>query len=357
MPTQAQGISRAAVARATGLAEAQVTIYPMLVGGGFGRKIEHDAAVQAAVIAQKLKRPVQVVWSRREEIAQDRVRPPARARMKAAIDTRGGISGWQARIAVPAAGGEMLARLSADAEGQGDAEQAAIDGAVPPYGAGALAVDHHPAETLIPAGMWRSVAHSYTAFFNECFVDELARAGGMEPFSFRMAQLGGNRRLANCLTMVTALGGWDGGGEGSTQGIACHSSFGSHVAILAEAHVAQDQSIKVDRIFAAVDCGRIIHPDIVRQQIEGGIVWGMAAALGSTTGYTRGLADVLNFDGLRLPLLADCPEIRVELVRSREAPGGVGEIAVPPVAPAIANALFAATGKRLRTLPLRAGGQ
>lgn len=359
MPTQAPGLSRAAVARATGLSEAQVTIYPMLVGGGFGWKIENDAAVQAAIIAREVRRSVQLTWSRREDIAQDRFRPPARARMAAVLGDRGEIAGWQARIAAPATGASMMARLTGSGNGANEvkAERSAIEGAVPPYGIPAMAIDHLPADIGIATGMWRSVAHSYTAFFTECFVDELARSAGIEPLSYRMQMLGGNARLAHCLTTVTALGAWDGGVPGSNQGIAAHSSFGSHVAMLAEARVGEGQQVVVDRIFAAVDCGRIIHPDIVLQQIEGGIIWGLAAALGSTTGFTRGLADARNFDALNLPQLANTPEIRIELIPSGEAPGGVGEIAVPPVAPAIANAIFAATGRRLRRLPLVIGGR
>jgi len=163
--------------------------------------------------------------------------------------------------------------------------------------------------------------------------------------------------VARPMATVTALGGWEGGEEGSGQGIAAHSCFGSHVAMLIEAHIGKDQRIVVDRVVAAVDCGRVINPDIVRQQIEGGIVWGLAGALGARISFTRGLADQRNFDTLDLPRLADTPEIRIEIMASREAPGGVGEIAVPPVAPALANALFAATGKRLRRLPLTVGGE
>lgn len=354
MPTQAPGFARAAVARVLDWAESQVTIYPMLVGGGFGRKIENDAAMQAALIAREVRRPVQLTWSRREDIAQDRFRPPARARMAAVLDDRGAIAGWQARIAAPAAGAAMMARLTGSSDGRhiAKAESAAIEGAAPAYAIPAIAIDHLPADIGVATGIWRSVAHSYTAFFTEAFVDELARSAGIEPLSFRMQMLGGNARLAHCLTTVTALGGWDGGSPGSNQGLAAHSSFGSHVAILAEAHVGEGQQVVVDRVFAAIDCGRVIHPDIVVQQIESGIVWGIAAALGATTGFTRGLADARNFDALNLPTLATTPEIRVELIPSREAPGGVGEIAVPPVAPAIANAIFAATGRRLRSLPL-----
>ena len=356
MPTQAPGLARAAAARAIGFAEHQVTVYPMLVGGGFGRKVDNDAAEQAAVLAFKLRRPVQLVWSRAEETMRGRGRPPAIGRMSARLGKGGAVFGWRAEIATPATFGQLGRRLMPGAPGGGGPEANAVEGARPAYAFPVFAVDHAAADIGVETGMWRSVANSYTAFFNECFVDELAHRAGIEPLSFRMQNLGGQPRLAKCLATVTALGGWEGGEQGSGQGIAAHSSFGSHVAMLAELHVDGSQRIVVDRIVAAVDCGRVINPDIVRQQIEGGIIWGLAAALGDRMSYTAGLADQRNFDGLELPLLANTPDITVEIVPSADAPGGVGEIAVPPVAPAIANALFAATGKRLRQLPLTVGG-
>jgi isoquinoline 1-oxidoreductase beta subunit len=352
MPTQATGIARAAAARAIGYAEDAVTIYPMLLGGSFGRKIETEAAEQAAILALRMKRPVQLMWSRAEDIARDRFRPPARARLAARMRRDGQLLGWRARIAAPSTFAELSARLMPGIGSGGGAELAAVEGAVPPYAIPAVAVDHHPADIGVSTGMWRGVAHSYTAFFTESFVDELARLANVEPLSFRMQMLGGSRRLAHCLATVTALGGWEGGVPGSGQGIAAHSAFGSHVAMLAEVRVG-GAGVIVDRIVAVVDCGRTINDDIVLQQIEGGILWGMAAALGATTGLTGGVADARNFDALALPTLATTPEIVVRIVRSPKPPGGVGELAVPPVAPAIANALFAATGRRHRSLPLR----
>lgn len=356
MPTQAPDLARAAAARAVGLAAEQVTIFPMLAGGGYGRHLEVEAAEQAAILARHMRRPVQLTWSRAEECIQDRFRPPARARLTATLDENGIVAGWQAKIATPATWGPTLARLKGEAGDPGHAEAEAVEGAAPPYGIGALAVDHHPAAIGVPTGVWRGGAHGINAFFTESFMDELARLAGVEPLSFRMQMLGGQPRLARCLTTVTALGDWDGGAPGSTQGIAAHSAFGSHIALLAEAHRGDGGQIAVDRIVAVVDAGRLIHPDIVLQQIEGGILWGIAAALGSATGFAGGLAEARNFDTLGLPRLAATPEIRIELIESNEAPGGVSGLGVAPVAPAIANALFAATGRRLRRLPLRAGG-
>jgi isoquinoline 1-oxidoreductase beta subunit len=355
LPTQAPGLARAAAARAVGFAEEAVTIYPMLVGGSFGAKIETAAAAQAATLAARMKRPVQLIWSRAEDLAQDRYRPAARARMAARLGPGGQVAAWRVRIAAPSTAAETMERLMPGSGGAaGDASAGAVEGAVPPYAISALAVDHLPVDYGVPTGMWRGVAHSYTAFFTECFMDELAQQARVEPLSFRMQMLGGNTRLAHCLSTVTALGGWEGGVAGSGQGIACHSAFGSHIAILAELHVGKAQEVVVDRIVAVVDCGRTYNDDVVLQQIEGGIIWGLAAALGASTGMTRGVASARNFAALNLPILATTPEIVVQIVRSTEEPGGVGEVAVPPVAPAIANALFTATGRRRRSLPLEA---
>lgn len=354
MPTQAISAARSAVARATSMSEDAITIYPMPVGGGFGRKVATDAAEIAAILAIKTKRPVQLTWSRVEEILHDEYRPPAIGRMKAKLAENGRPQAWSAVIAAPSTTAEQISRLMPNLpSGRGKPEAAAVEGAVPSYAIPAIAVDHHSAAIGVPTGSWRSVANSYTAFFTECFIDELAEQAGLEPFSYRMQLLGGAPRLARCLTTAATLGNWQGGIAGSGQGIAAHSCFGSHVAMLAELHVADGARIVLDRIVAVVDCGRVIHPDIVHQQIEGGIIWGISAALGDAISIERGLATARNFDGLGLPILSGTPEIIVELIENKEAPGGVGEIAVPPVAPALANALFAATGKRARSLPLR----
>jgi isoquinoline 1-oxidoreductase beta subunit len=285
----------------------------------------------------------------------DQFRPPAKAHMAAKLGSNGSLLGWRASIAAPSTDAEVLARLMPRfPSSSSKPERAAVDGAFPPYSIPAVAVDHHVAEIGVPTGMWRSVAHSYTAFFTESFVDELAHKAGVEPLSFRMQMLGNAPRLARCLATVTALGNWQGGEAGTAQGIAAHSCFGSHVAILAEANSA-DGRIRVDRVIAAVDCGRVINPDIVKQQIEGGILFGLAAALGNPLGVTGGLGNAHSFDELGLPRLADTPVIQVEILPSDDDPGGVGEIAVPPVAPAIANAIFAASGQRIRALPLTSG--
>lgn len=348
-PTQAPGLARAAAARIAGLPENRVTLYPMLIGGGYGRKLETAAIEQAVVMAAAMKRPVQLVWSRIEETMQDSFRPPAAATISAATGHAGAVTAWRARVAAAAAERE-------DAQLFDASDLALADGAVPPYAIPAIRVELAPVATSLRTGVWRSGARGYTIFFNESFIDELSRRAGVEPMSYRMGMLGDNPRLARCLSIAAALAGWDGGQAGSFMGLAAHSAYGSHAALVVEIAI-EAQRIRVARAVCAVDCGRVINPDIVRQQIEGGILFGIAGATGPAVGFSEGVPDIRGFDGMDLPRLADSPEVTVELVESGEEPGGVTELGVPPVAPAIANAVFAATGQRLRSLPLAIGGR
>lgn len=355
-PAQAPSLARRAAARAAGFDESRVTLYRTMIGGGYGRKLENRAIEQAVVMALKVKRPVQLVWSRIEETMQDSFRPPARAELVARLGAGGVLLGWAARIAAPSTLAQTRGRIEDGEPGAADEEEAAaVEGAVPPYAIPAVAVDHHPADVGIPTGLWRSRAHSYTAFFTESFVDELARRAGIEPLSFRMQMLGDNPRLAHVLSTAAALGGWDGGGAGSARGLAAHSAFGSHAALVVEVEIGSDRAISVTRATCAVDCGRVVNPVIVRQLVEGGIMAGIAGAIGRPIGFERGLPDAQGFGDLALPMLATAPEVTVELIASEEEPGGVTELAVPPVAPAIANAVFALTGRRLRSVPLSLG--
>lgn len=357
LPTQAPNLARAAAARAVGMDEAQVIVHPMPIGGSFGAALEHDVAEQAAILAVKLKRPVSLTWSRGEALLHDRYRPPAVARMVARLAGNGAILGWQAKIAAPATGVELTQRLAPElvsaALAFDEGDRYAVGGATPPYRLPAYAVDHHPADIGLPTGHLRAGMHGLSCFFTECFLDELAHRAGAEPMSYRVGMLAGEPRLARCLSTAASLGGWEGGVPGSGQGIACHRFRGSYVAVLAEARMGEDGRPVVERLVAAVDCGRMVNPDLVRQQVEGGLIFGLAQALGASTGFSRGLADARGFGELWLPRLADTPDVTVELIRSDEPPGGVAEIGVPAVAPAIANALAAATGTRLRRLPLR----
>jgi isoquinoline 1-oxidoreductase subunit beta len=356
--TQSPGLARAA-AGAIGMDERKITLHAVQLGGSFGRKYEVEIAAQAAILARKLARPVQLTWSRSEDMAQDRFRPAAQARMSARIEAGGRVPAWKAQIATADGLGEMIARATsglkpqeAQAKLAGKASLRAVEGAVPPYAIEAYGVDHHPADLGLATGKLRGGSHGAAAFFTESFIDELAHEARRDSFSFRMGLLSGNTRLAQCLTRVTSRGGWDGGVQGSGQGLACHMMQGSFIAVLAEAQMGENQRVQVTKLVAVVDAGRILNPDIARQQIEGGLLFGMGLAIGAPVRLDKGIPGPTRLGALGLPNLAEMPEVSVELIRSSEPAGGLGEIAVPPVGPAIANALFARTGRRFRTLPL-----
>jgi isoquinoline 1-oxidoreductase subunit beta len=231
----------------------------------------------------------------------------------------------------------------------------AIDGALPPYAIEHLLIEHVPAATGLPAGRMRGNAHGYTAFFTESFIDELAHKAGREPLSYRMALLGADPRLAQCLQRVAGLAQWNGGKDSSGQGIACHRmGAGANwgwVAVVAQAR-RDERGVRVDKLFAVADVGRIVNLDIARQQLEGGLVYGLGLALGSATAWADGLPLSGRLGILGLPTLATCPEITVDFIDSDDAPFDPGELGVAAVAPAVANALFSATGMRFRKLPL-----
>ncbi|MDZ7587861.1 MAG: molybdopterin cofactor-binding domain-containing protein [Parasphingorhabdus sp.] len=358
LATQAPADAVRVAARALGISGGQVTLYPMMAGGSFGRALDNQIAAQIAIIARKMARPVQLTYSRVEENLHDIARAPAHARLDAIMLRGGKIEALQIKIAAPPAAREQAKRLwheqdsiTAMRKCYLEADGLAVAGADPPYNIPNVTVDHHPAYIGYPTGNWRSNAHSTSCFFLESFIDELASRTELEPLSFRMAMMQGQPRLARCLTGVAAMAGWDGGRDGSGQGLACHMMDGGAIAVIAGASRSSD-GLRVSRISAMVDIGKIYHPDIARQQIEGGLVFGLAMALGSATGYDGGIATARRMSDLALPRLAETPEIQVEFVRSDADPVGPEQIGVPAVAPAIANALFSATGVRYRSLPL-----
>ena len=362
MPTQAPVLARQAIARTLDVPEHDVTVYPLFAGGSFGIKMEVDAGVQAALIARAAKAPVQLMWSRSEDIIRDCPRPPARARMAAVMGPTGLVGGWSAKVAAPPALAQLWRRI-----GHGEDRQAAIaatarttdglavDGMDLPYAIPNFAVDHFPVDIALPTGRWRSNGASYGAFFSESFVNELASVANVEPLSFRMQMLGGQPRLAHCLTSVATMGGWQGGIPGSGQGLACHVARGGAIAVMVEVGLANG-AIAVRRIVAMADCGAVVNPDIARQQIEGGLIFGLAMALGGAPAYRNALPTGLRLRDYGLPRLADVGDVSVELVESDAPPAGFSEIGVPPVAPALAAALTTITGRQYRRLPIMVAG-
>ncbi len=349
-PSQAPAIARAAAANAAGFGEEQVVFYPMPVGGGAGRALEADAVPFAVEIAAELGRPVQLNFPVSESQHHERLRQPALARMAGIVGPQGRIAAWSARIASTAGESGAFARLSGRAVST-SYSPSDLAGAVPSYGIDALGVEAVVTALPIMTGYMRGGSHALTGFFNESFVDELARSVGAEPLGFRMGMLGSNVRLARAIARAAALGGWDGGGNGSTMGLACHSAFGSHIGLLAQAAIGSDQRIAVSRLVAVVDCGRIINRNLVRQQIEGGLLEALASATAARPSFVAGVPVARDIGAMNLPRMADTPQIDVEMIDSDEAPGGVSGLAHPVLAPAIANAIHAGSGRRLRQLP------
>jgi len=351
-------VARDAAAAAAGISKSKVIIHSVMGGGSFGRRFEPEIVAQVAVLAVKLKRPVQLFWSRAEDMMHDRFGGGCAATLTAQVLPDGRVNAWHTATAAPPTMEELkrrtLGRQSADAAMRGAAggvSQSIIYDVQPPYAVTNLAIDLHPVSLGIPTGPMRGGEAFATCFFNESFANELSAKTGVEPFSFRMALAGDNNRLAQCLAKVTALAGWNGGGQGGSQGIACYATDTAFIAVVADAKIDENGRVRVSKLTAVADLGQLINPDIARQQIEGGLLFGMSLATGALVTVKRGIAGPAHIGELRLPTLGDAPEVVVELLPSNEATADAWDVGVPPVAPAIAGALFAGSGKRYRTLP------
>ncbi len=366
LPTQAPEAAREAAADALGMSAADVVLYPVAAGGSFDRRLDNQAAIEVALLAREAGRPVQLTWSRWQEHAASYPRAPVAALVGAELMQEGSIAAMRARIACPPTMPEFGRRLFANQvswaaieQVEGQADPAAVEGFALGYNIPDMVVQHVPVSLRLPTARMRGGAHGYTCFFRESFIDEVALRHTREPLSYRIAMLGQDPQMVDLLQRAARAAAWDGGIRGSGQGLACHRmDFGTatgRIALIAQA-AAGEGGVRVRRLFAAVDIGRVVNRDIALQQIEGGLVYGLGFALGSATEYADGLPTHQRLSALGLPTLADCPEIVVELVESAAEPFDPGEIGVPPVAPAVANAFFSATGLRLRRLPLLSGG-
>jgi len=366
--SQAPERARTAAAEALGLKVEDVVLYPMPAGGSFDRRLEHDHAIEVAMIARELDRPVQLIWSRWQEQLMTRPRAPAQVLMVAQLSDEGtgAIEAMKARITAAPANVEFGHRLfdnhtswAAIRESEGMADALACEGAILTYGIPHISVDHVPVEVGLPCGRMRGNAHGYTAFAMESFIDELAAKHDREPLSYRMGMLGGDTRLAECLQRVARLANWDGGADQSGQGLACHrigdSESGGRIACIADVRPGEN-GLNIARICAVADIGRIVNLDIARQQVEGGLVFGLAMAMGASTKYRGGLPTAQRLADLNLPNLSDCPDIEVDFITSDAPPADPGELGAVVAAPAIANAIYSATGLRLRHLPLLSEG-
>ena len=357
--TQTPTLARNAVASVLDLDAERVDLRVQFIGGGFGRRLDVDFIAQAAVIAAAAKGvAVQTIWSREQDITHDFYRPACVSRFTAGLTASGSISGWSNTSAGPAIVPAFLHRQLGTPSVPFDktTSEGAFD---QPYALADARIGHVIVETPIPVGFWRSVGHSHQAFFVESFLDELATAAAKDPIAFRLGLLTAQPRVAAVLRAVAERAGWGtpftppAPGLQAGRGVALHRSFGSTVAQVADVTVDSANRIRVHRVFCAIDCGVAVNPAGVRQQMEGGIIFGLSAALHGDITIVNGQVRQSNFHEYPALRMNESPSIDVAILPSTEPPEGVGEPGVPPIAPAVANAVFAATGVRIRTLPLR----
>jgi isoquinoline 1-oxidoreductase beta subunit len=346
--TQAPDVARARAEKAAG--GGRVSLYPMPVGEPAGRALEADAVPLAVRLARATGRPVQLSLSQSASQNHDHPSGGALGQMTALPGAGGVTAAWKMRVAAADGLGAALAAASGDnpLERLG---KTALEGAVPPYTIPHVSVEGISVPVPYEAGYMRGSPQREFAFFTESFADELAHAAGMEPLAYRMSLLGGDPRLARCLQTATQIAQWDGGGRGSTMGIAGCSAYGSRIALVANATIGEDQRIRVHRLTAAVDCGRLINPGLVTQQIAGGLIWALAQASIPAPEWVIGVPRARSFGSLGLPLLGETPDFTIHLIPSTAPAGGVSGLGTIALAPAVANAIYAATGKRLRALP------
>jgi len=343
VPTQNPQGTQSVAARLTGLPAAAVTVHVTHLGCGWGRRSRTDFVEDAVETSMKVGAPVQVLWTREEDMRHDFYRPAAYLRLEGGVDATGRVTALQARVVAQGISG-----------GRGGVDGPAVAGIADlQYGIPNVRIEYARAELRVPVGYWRSVGPSQNTFVLESFIDEMAHAARRDPFEFRREMLADNPRLRHVLDVAAEQSGW---GKplpaGRARGIAVVEDKGGLVAEVAEVSV-ENGRVRVHKVTCAADCGQIIHPGIVEAQLSGSIVAGLTAALYGEITIEKGRAKQGNFNDYRMLRMSEMPAISVHVVKNHEEPGGVGEPGVPPIAPAIANAIFALTGTRVRRLPIR----
>jgi len=348
--TQVPGLTQAAVMKLTGLTREQVRLHNHLLGGGFGRRLEFDGTVRAVQIAQHVDGPVQVIWTREEDIQHDMYRPYYYDRLSAGVDAQGKVLAWSHRIA----GSSIITRYSPSWIKDGIDPDAIEGSANHPYGFTDIHVEWVAKEPpAVQTAFWRGVGVTRGTFVVESFVDELAANAKQDPLTYRLALLDKNPRAKAVLQIAAEKSGWGNpltAGQG--RGIAVCNGFGSFIAQVVQVAVDPSGEVKPTHVWCVVDCGITVNPDTVRAQMEGGIVFGLSAALHGEITIKDGRVEQTNFGDYRVMRINEAPLIDVHLVKSVEAPGGIGEPGTSCVMPALTNAIFAASGKRIRRLPV-----
>jgi isoquinoline 1-oxidoreductase subunit beta len=358
-PTQSPDWVQGTIAQVLGLKPDKVVVHTTLMGGGFGRRYMADFPAEVAQIAKVVGRPVQLVWTREDDMTHDFYRPASCHRMRGAVDANGRPAAWFHTLVSTSIKGYWEPKADAAEDESGGAAQM-------PYAIPNVRLEYNPVASAVPRAWWRSVENSFNGFVVESFIDELAAAAGEDPVRFRKTLLvkpanwkakgeddPDPARLRAVLELAAEKADWGKAlPKGRGRGVAAYFSFGSYFAEVAEVTV-KGSEFKIDRIVAAVDCGQIVNPESVRSQTEGAIIYGLSAALKNEITIKNGAVEQTNFDGYDPIRINEAPPVEMHLVINREAPGGMGEPGLPPIAPAVANAIFAASGQRLRRLPFQ----
>ncbi len=348
-PTQFQTGAQGLGAGVGGVPPEKVKVHTTYLGGGFGRRFELDFIKEALEASKAAGAPVKLIWSREDDIRNAQYRPACYHRMQAGLDAGGQPVAWTHRVVAPS----IMARVFPDSVKNGLDEEAVEGGMAMPYAVPNVHVDYVLTDTGIPVGFWRSVNNSFNAFAVESFIDELAHAAKKDPYEYRRDLLGKAPRHLGVLNLAASKAGWGTPlPAGRAHGIAVHKSFDSYVAEVAEVSVDADGTPRVHRVVCAVDCGPVVNPDTVEAQMQSAIVYGLTAALWGEITIDKGRVQQSNFHDYRMLRLAEMPVVQVHIVPSSDAQGGVGEPGTPPIAPAVCNAIFALTGKRIRKLPI-----
>jgi isoquinoline 1-oxidoreductase beta subunit len=350
VPTQNQTGVQTLAMKITGLKQEQVRVHTTYLGGGFGRRFETDVVEEALTLSISMGRPVKLVWKREEDMQNDFYRPANCSRIEGALDSTGSVTAWSHKIVCPS----IFSRVFPGMVKKG-IDPAAVEGLENmEYEVPNLRVEYVRMDTPVPTGFWRSVGSSHNAFTVESFVDELSHAANKDPLEFRLTLLKKHPRARRVLQTAAEKAGWGKPlSKGQARGIAYHFSFGSYVAEVAEVSVnKQNGVIKVHKVTCAVDCGKVVNPAIIQNQLMGAVMMGLSAALKEKVEFANGGVKSENFSDYDLLRMNEAPAVDVHIVKNTEKSGGIGEPGVPPVAPAVANAVFAATKARVRQLPM-----